>query len=331
MTELISIHVKNTFMKRFLPFFLLLLAACEKEVSLDIPAQQPLLTLHSLCTTGDTIRIAVGRSRAITETRTDAQKSIGDAIVIVTEDSSPADTAIFDAARQRYISHTVARPGRQYRILVKRADFPDATAEATAPAVVPIAALEYRPLARPSSDGGMQDEIRVRWSDPASAGDIYMLDILGYRPDYSQPFDTTTGPTVFIYGSLDACVQVTDAEVESVDGVDPGSLGVGAGCAALDYLFVRDAAFNGGEKEVRFFIPSGQLPIGGMGGPADTGAITLRLKNVTPEGLRYLQSRATFYNTDGNPFAEPVNVTSTVQGGYGFFAIEGVDEREVMP
>lgn len=318
-------------MRRLLPFFLLL-AACEKEVSLDIPAQQPLLTLHSLGITGDTIRIAVGRSRSITETRTDSQKIVADATVLITEDGGSADTARFDAIRQLYISRTVAKPGRRYRIVVKRANFPDATAEAMAPTVVPIAALEYRPQVRPSTDGGMQDEVRVRWSDPASTGDIYMLDILGYRPDYSAPFDTM-GPATFVHGSLDACVQTTDAETESVDGVDPGSLGVGAACAALNYLFVRDAAFNGGQKELRFFVGSGQLYFGGPsspGAPADTAAPRLRLRHVTAEHLRYLQSRAAFYNTDGNPFAEPVNVTGTVQGGYGVFAIEGVDERDVQ-
>jgi hypothetical protein len=248
--------------------------------------------------------------------------------VVITTDGAAIDTARFDARSRRYVSRTVAQPGRRYRITVTRAGFQTVTTEADAPGIVPIAALQYFPETRVSLNGGMQDEIRVRWTDPATADDIYMLDIYGNVPDPEGPFDPMTGPTVFKFGSLNACVQTTDADAESVDGVDPGSLGVGQTCAHLPSVFLRDASFRSREKEFRFFLDSGQLQ-SWSGSPADTAAPRLRLAHVTPVHLRYLQSRSAAYNTDGNPFAEPVNVVGNVQGGYGFFAIEGVSTREI--
>jgi hypothetical protein len=151
-----------------------------------------------------------------------------------------------------------------------------------------------------------------------------MIDVFGYQPDISVPFDQLTGPTVFSFSTLSVCVQTADAEVESVDGVDPGTLGVaGSSCAYLPELFMRDASFQGKQKEFRFFLDSGILE-GGYGTPADSIAPRVRLSNVTPAYLRYRQSRAAFASTSGNPFGEPVNVASNVHGGYGFFAIEGV-------
>jgi hypothetical protein len=56
----------------------------------------------------------------------------------------------------------------------------------------------------------------------------------------------------------------------------------------------------------------------------------LQLIHRAEDQMRYLRSRESYYNSEGNPFSEPVNVVGNVQGGYGIFAIETIDEREVQ-
>lgn len=300
--------------------------ACEKEVDLKLPDQEAQLTLHSITRAGDTITASVGRSRSILAPRVDSTLFVTNATVVLWEESLPADTLRYDATQQVYVSRTVATPGRRYRIRAMAAGLAAAEATVVAPVRVTIQAVQRTQRARNTPDNVL-DELRITFTDPATTGDFYTFDLIGRWPDWSAP-DTLT-----IEQSLQACVQTADADVEAIFGVNPGSIGVGSiGCTELSYLFLCDERFNGQQKELRIYVPNFLLEqlFDSTGSGATYIPPVLQLIHRGEAQMRYLRSRESYYNAEGNPFAEPVNVVGNVQGGYGIFAIESVDEREVQ-
>lgn len=53
-----------------------------------------------------------------------------------------------------------------------------------------------------------------------------------------------------------------------------------------------------------------------------------RLSNLSDHYAKYKQSAEQFINNDGNPFAEPVEIYSNVENGYGIFAFSAHSYRE---
>jgi hypothetical protein len=176
---------------------------------------------------------------------------------------------------------------------------------------------------RTSSEGNQQDEIKVTFTDPAAAGNFYGFDVVTLIPDFMDP---NGAPTM---QSLNPCIQTLDADVETVYGTDPGSIGIGSGgCTQLSYIFLRDDRFNGGSKELRFYVDHGTLgPFTDTSG--NDAPVYFQLVHRSEAHLRYLRSREAFYASDGNPFAEPTNVVGNVQGGYGIFVIESINQQEI--
>ena len=311
-------------MKLFLPLLTLslLTASCEKEVDLKIPEQESRLTLHSLTYAGDTITVSVGRSRSILAQRVDSLLFVKNATVVLKADNAPADTLHYDPERQIYVSRTLATPGQRYQLRVSLAGFKPVEATAEAPARVGIQTVERLQNVRTSTNG-MLDELRITFTDPTAPGNFYAFDLIGIYPDPSDP-------DASIVQSLQACVQTSDADVETLYGTEPGSTGVGSSeCTNLGALFLRDSRFNGSIKELRLFVPHFVLESAGDS-LGNVLPVILQLAHRGEDYMRYLRSRESYYNSNGNPFAEPVNVVGNVQGGYGIFAIESMNEREIQ-
>jgi hypothetical protein len=55
----------------------------------------------------------------------------------------------------------------------------------------------------------------------------------------------------------------------------------------------------------------------------------VELYHVSEAYFKFEKSRIVASYTNGDPFAEPVNVYSNVKNGYGIFAINGWDWKEI--
>ncbi|MBO0357542.1 DUF4249 domain-containing protein [Hymenobacter sp. BT186] len=55
------------------------------------------------------------------------------------------------------------------------------------------------------------------------------------------------------------------------------------------------------------------------GGVLEPAFIEVTVSSITPDTYRFYQSLQRYYNTDGNPFAEPAPLFSNIRPGYGLF------------
>ncbi|WP_019948345.1 DUF4249 family protein [Hymenobacter aerophilus] len=82
-----------------------------------------------------------------------------------------------------------------------------------------------------------------------------------------------------------------------------------------------DAGSNGQRlsfsTDVRLYSGGGYDPNGG--GNPEPGYIEVTVSSITPDTYRFYQSALRYFDTDGNPFAEPAPLHSNLSGGYGLF------------
>ncbi len=98
-------------------------------------------------------------------------------------------------------------------------------------------------------------------------------------------------------------------------------------CLDNNGIFFRDDLFNGKVKELKLFVPSEVIEPGFNG--TDTLYGSVELWHVTEAYFRYRKSFKVADQSNGDPFAEPANVYSNVEKGFGIFSIASKDVKTV--
>ena len=138
-----------------------------------------------------------------------------------------------------------------------------------------------------------------------------------------QIFRATYG---FPGGAPVYCVSTTDKDIEPIgDNADPFST---ENCYDGNCLIMKDANFNGRQKQVRFYINSYELQdVTGPGGQVYKPYI--KVSRITEAQFKFVKSYNVYYNSSDNPFAEPSNVYTNVKNGYGIFSAYTVAGKEL--
>ena len=292
------------------------MSGCEKNVTVNLPEGSKKLVLNSVVFSGETIHANLTRSLSNAESGKSIDASVTGAQMILYKDGQAVDT-LSDEGYGLYMSETEAEAGHQYRMVVTHPAYPTIDAESEAPAVVPISSFSIVPNARSGQNSGDLDLLRVRFNDPAAAGDHYIMQIFG-SSDYNKD-----GSDFYSWGD---CITVSDPSFETPYGADlPGD----EACYPSRSLFIKDAMFNGREKEASMYVSSYTMnPYWDWQG-TDTTYPFVNLCHVTPQFYQFVKSFRGAQNASDNPFAEPFNVVSNVKGGYGVFSIVSVERVEV--
>ena len=259
------------------------------------------MALYSVGETGVPTFLYVKSTAAIKDRKYAPVLDITNATAILYRDGVPTDT-MKNSGGFGYTCATIMEAGKKYTIKVSAPNLPPVEASCVAPVNVPIIKMERTPNARRNADGGYEDAIVLTFDDPATPGDCYIIEVL--------PPQDTTG-----YSQYRFCVFAPDASVETPG----GDIADAETCLDNDGIFLRDALFNGKRKELKIYVNSGNISSQYFG--IDTLYSSVKLIHVPEAYLRYKQTRKIANNSDGNPFAEPANVFTNVNEGYGIFSV----------
>ena len=80
---------------------------------------------------------------------------------------------------------------------------------------------------------------------------------------------------------------------------------------------LSDVNFNGTIKNLIFYTEAGSL--NPQNGPGGMRRSTVKLLHINKDYYNYIRSLNTYENAADNPFAEPVNLYTNVNNGYGLF------------
>ncbi len=195
-------------LKAFAPAALacsVVLASCEKTIPVNIPSPPAKLVLNAVVMRGDSIRAQLTRSFSNAESGNNINPTVIGATVVLYRDGVIADT-LEPMGDGMYQSGTLAEAGHRYKLSVTHPAYPAIEAESAAPDAVPIQSWDITQNARTNPDNGDQDLLRIRFRDPAGAGDHYILQVLGGYYAMIEELD------FYDWGD---CMNITDPSFES--------------------------------------------------------------------------------------------------------------------
>jgi hypothetical protein len=293
---------------------ILILAACEKVVPVNVPKKEPRLVISAWLNKDKAIEVRVSKSLHILEASSlgpqgQQQFMITDAKPVVYENSISIDTLVYNQQEFIYKSprNVKIRDGYTYSIKVTAPGYKEVTAQTNVPVQSAIAGLSRVKNARKNSDGEELDDVTIKLDDPPGTN-YYLVRI------FSATFNTMN-PEFAI-----SCVSSTDKDLEAVseDG-DP----LGESCLDGNSLVMKDVNFNGRQKQLKISVESFLLQEQKYQNRPPSRPY-VKVYQVTQDYFKYVKSLSAYQNSSDNPFAEPINVYSNVANGYGIFSANTV-------
>ena len=284
---------------RLLPL-LTALCACEQVIEPDLPEHPPLLVLQAFFTSDGAWTAHVGRSSWILEPRSRDYRPVADAAVELLAGDRVVGELEFDEGAQRFVFEGGAlQAGGTYSLRVTAPGFETVRATDTVPGPVPTSVQLYRPRASAGSESGAGRDLSIELEiqDPPGEANYYQISM----------FRVYTGRQIYRYEEYFSTKDPSILADNSVDG-SPFEEGDFEGKAA----YFRDTLFDGSTHEIKLSTD--------FDGDPDFSEIRLQVLYISAAYYEYLKTARLHRDTLDNPFAEPLNVYSNVENGYGIFA-----------
>lgn len=268
----------------------LLAAACELVVDVDIPLSAPQLTLNAFVTPDSLWQARLTLSRHILDEA--SFNHVTDALVIIYEDGVPIDT-LHDTGLGALYQSTDGKPApnKRYEIRASSTEHGTVRSESFVPERVPITSVDIHIPDRMSGD---DMTATVKFQDRPGETNYYQISMeIENRYKNHQTGDSVVFRNkVYIY---------SDEPGIDGDNTDGG----------LEIL-LRDILFEGKEATVRF--KSSVWAIG------PNGRLFIHLRTLSEDFYRYQTTLNLQGRTSDDPFAQPVSVYNNVEQGFGIFA-----------
>lgn len=218
---------------------------------------------------------------------------------------------------------TTAQQGMRYEVRAAAGAFTEVQASDLVPVAVPI--LAWDTLRTASSDGFSESEnlnFTFTISDPAAEMNYYLIEAFQVQRYFiNEIFNPSTGliefDTIFIENPFLSRLYMnsSDQVITSENDLFVGDLAVYG-----SELYFSDALFNGNTREfsvnIEFFNPY--------------GTVIMRLTSCSHDFFRYRRTLQRYDWVEGDPFAEPVQVFSNIEGGgLGIWGAASFDEVDI--
>ncbi|MEM1134991.1 MAG: DUF4249 domain-containing protein [Bacteroidota bacterium] len=303
--------------------FSLLAFACDTIIEIDLPENQNFVVINGLAPADSAWLLRVTSSvGALTEVDFRGFKGIENASVVVSGENgenteldfiiSPpefVDCNFEDCDRYGYYysERNPAIAGETYTINVQVPNLGEASSTFEIPTPVEI---EKADLETTSSNVNSREENgEITFTDNPNEQDFYIFQLY-FSAGFPQDICDSTG----VYVRTDTVFFFNNARLSSPDPsvINPDN---DSNEFSKNFLLLNDVLFNGQNFKLNFkaeiFSNSDEL--------------IFELKHISEDYYRYLLSIENYNFSDGNPFAEPVQVYSNVENGFGIVAAYASD------
>ncbi|MEM6270140.1 MAG: DUF4249 domain-containing protein [Bacteroidota bacterium] len=282
-----------------IPFYLLLLCisfvACEKEIPFRSEVQEPKLVINSLFNADSTW--AVNVSRSLDVLNPDDLQTVNDAVVRITDEASGDVIPLSFRGNGIYAADS-AQPSanRSYRIDVAAPGYADVSARDAIPGAIQIVSVETTLV---EVDVNVYElEVEVTFADPPGVPNYYMIDVRAFvtyefNPGQEETFDYSVN------------LASTDPNLETEGRFDD----------IYDYILLQDQAFDGQNYTLKFAVQDYFPP-----GVSEQLVYRLSIVSSSQAFFDYRRTYLLYQESRDNPFAQPVQVFTNVENGFGIFA-----------
>jgi hypothetical protein len=286
--------------------FGVLFTSCEKSEKIDdFPLVKPSLVVNALFSPDDSLILDISRSLSVLDNA--PLKRVSQAKVVLYIDGIAADSLLTASSDNLYHLHVVPQMGKSYQVRVSHPNYDTvlSTSESL-PEKVLISKTDI--LVTDSNSwwyfdgqdtvfgGYFQAKASVRFKDPASDGNFYVLRVL--------VVDTAESSNEEEWPSYLSSLSSNDLAL------DEASVGITSNSSSM--LFFTDHIMNGGDYTIYLDL----LDYGFR----KSKLYFFELSSVSESAYLYLRTREAYNASQSDPFAEPVQVFSNINGGFGIFA-----------
>jgi hypothetical protein len=295
-------------------------SGCESTVDVEVSDHTPQLVVNSLFANGERWAVEVSRTTGAFQgdTLSSPRFTLDDATVTVTAPGDRARTLSYTDTLTReelvgfraslpgaYTSlESAPEPGQPYIVRVEAGGYEPVEAISRIPAPVPVTVTST--ASRLPTDIPIvvqQRIITLRIQDPPGEKNYYWVRIAQFRRNSSREVSFTTRDRSII----------NDAPSDLDD----------TGEVTLSRAYFEDALFDGRAHEVDLVVEEGfgqPTPGSGAGEDDPYPYFIVEVGVLSADLYEYLVSARILDETNDNPFAEPVNLYSNVESGYGLVA-----------
>ncbi len=299
---------------------------CEKIIELDETHQEREIVVNSVFRAGDTIVVDVFQT--VSTLAPDTAHRLNDVIIEFYENDLKAGV-FTNIGNGKYLNENfIPTQGNKYSINVKKEGLDDVYASIQIPN--PIRVKDYKVYGKKPLDPYYSYEMAhfsVTIEDPADQANYYELSVVGYGLSYSTDyfFNEETGEWVSIV--TDSNQVVSQLNLYSDDPILSENFSWFG-----NNIFFEDRAINGKTYELVVytdFFSMGYTEFEGSEGSGGYGtfyngveydSLHIFVNSIPEELYLYRTSFTKHIEASGNPLAQPVQVFSNIENGYGIFA-----------
>ena len=292
-------------MNRLLFFLSISLAyiSCEKVIPFDGDVNTPKLVINSIFQSDSSFKVHVSSSRSVIDTA--SFKNIDDAIVTIKDRNENIIETLNHVENGFYKGQTFPQENQTYILEVNHPNYANITASDSLPSPITINSVDTSTIIDPINGNRLQ--ISMNFDDPENTQNYYLIETYSVN-EYLVIKNSDT--TEYELDTTKQFMVLTDEVFQN------------GGSPWREQGLFNDLLFNGQNKTLELEIPNDSWSGSEDGYDWSYQTLTLRLylHNITLSYYYYRTSLELFQNASGNPFAQPVQVFSNVENGFGVFA-----------
>ena len=292
-------------MKRLLFLLSISLAyiSCEKVIPFDGDVNTPNLVINSVFESDSTFKVHVSSSRSVIDTA--SFKNIDDAIVTIKDGNENIIETLNHVENGFYKGQTFPQENQTYILEINHTNYDNITASDSLPSPITINSVDTSTMVDPINGNRLQ--INMNFDDPENTQNYYLIETYSVN-EYLVIKNSDT--TEYELDTTKQFMVLTDEVFQN------------GGSPWREQGLFNDLLFNGQNKTLELEIPNDSWSGSEDGYDWSYKTLTLRLylHNITLSYYYYRTSLELFQNATGNPFAQPVQVFSNVENGFGVFA-----------
>ena len=288
--------------KLFYIVFILSIISCEKVIPFDENQTTPKMVVNGIFQSDTTWRIHVSSSKSVIDSA--SFNNVVNASVFIEDDNGNIIDELAHDTNGFYIGNTIPQENFTYNLSIIHPTLDDITSRNEVPSIINLIGID---TATSYSNGEKYLDLTVNFEDPLDASNYYLVEtyVIGLG------LEIENGDTLESEIDTSRAFMLLNDEVFQ-DGGSPWK----------DQGLFNDLLFNGQTKSLEISIPNNEWNWGEAGYIWSYRYIGLRfyLYNISQDYYYYRRSLELYNQTSGNPFAQPVQVFSNIQNGFGIFA-----------
>ena len=277
--------------------------SCEKVIPFEGDVNIPKLVINSIFQSDSTFKVHVSSSRSVIDTA--SFQNIEDAVVTIKDDNGSIIETLNYVENGFYIGQTFPQENQTYSLQVTHPNYTNITSSDSLPSPITINSIDTSTTVDPINGDRLQ--ITLNFNDPESSQNYYLIETYSVN-EYLLIKNSDT--TEYELDTTKQFMVLTDEVFQN------------GGSPFREQGLFNDLLFNGQNKTLELEIPYENWSGSEDGYDWSYQTLTLRLylHNISISYYYYRTSLELFQNASGNPFAQPVQVFSNVENGFGIFA-----------